>query len=286
MNQKLDCEIIIDTKVAEPARSDQIDWVAPEWARLDLLYLAHGHRQFGRYPVPVSRRAGWQYVLITRGEPTLLLEDGARKLRPGHLLIIPPGCATGWADSPDAISELLLWIWRKEPNCAECTTPRTLYRQWAINPRLWKKLEQLHTQCYEEVERPDELSYLTLEQLHVAVDVAITRLIRPKARAPDPSVRMELAVHWMAHNLAECKPNSSLCEYLRISPATLVRMFQAQRGESPSDYYQRLRMARARELLKIARWSVKDVAATLGYRHPNDFSRAFKRATGKNPTDG
>jgi AraC-like DNA-binding protein len=278
--------MIMETKVTEPARPNQIDWVAPEWARLDLLYLAHGHRQFGRYPVPVSRLPGWQYVLITRGEPTLLLEDGFRKLRPGYLLIIPPGCATGWADRPDAISEFLLWIWREEPNCAECATPRALYRQWVINPRLWKRLEQLHTQCYEEIQRPDELSYLTLEQLHVAVDVAIARLIRPRAPAPDPSVRMELAVHWMAHNLAERNPNRSLCEYLRISPATLVRMFQAQHEESPSAYYQRLRMTRARKLLKTDRWPVKNVAAMLGYRHPNDFSRAFKHATGKNPTDG
>ena len=43
-------------------------------------------------------------------------------------------------------------------------------------------------------------------------------------------------------------------------------------------------MMRARELLTSDHWTVNDVANTLGYRYPNDFSRAFKRFTGVSPT--
>ena len=78
--------------------SNAFESVSADGPRLDLLYLEWERRQYGRHPVPVSSGFGWQYVLIIRGEPTLLFEDGQRKLRPGHLLIISPGCATGWAD--------------------------------------------------------------------------------------------------------------------------------------------------------------------------------------------
>jgi len=94
---------------------------------------------------------------------------------------------------------------------------------------------------------------------------------------------MELAVRWMAQNLAERNPVSDLCDYLQISPATLARMFQTHHGESPAMYHQRLKMARAHEMLANVRFSVKEVAYSLGYRHPNDFSRAFKQFTGKSP---
>jgi AraC-like DNA-binding protein len=280
--------MILATKTIRPNGSNGSngsDWIAPEWARLDLLYLGSAHRQFGRHPVPIAVAPGWQYVLITRGEPTLVLEQGQKQLRPGQLLIIPPGCPTGWTDRSGAVSGLLRWIWRSEPKCAECATPRRMYRQWTVNPRLWRSLEQLHAQCREEIQRPDELSHLSLEHLHVALDISIARLIRPKAPSPEPAVRLELAMHWMAQNLAERNLTTALCEYLRISPATLARTFRNQRGESPAACYHRLRMSRAREWLEVRGWPVKHIAATLGYRHSNDFSRAFKQRTGQSPSE-
>jgi two-component system response regulator YesN len=48
-------------------------------------------------------------------------------------------------------------------------------------------------------------------------------------------------------------------------------------------YHQRLKMARAQELLETDRFSVKEIAYALGYKHPNDFSRAFKQFVGKSP---
>jgi AraC-like DNA-binding protein len=35
--------------------------------------------------------------------------------------------------------------------------------------------------------------------------------------------------------------------------------------------------------LETARFSVKEIAYALGYKHPNDFSRAFKQFVGRSP---
>jgi transcriptional regulator GlxA family with amidase domain len=148
---------------------------------------------------------------------------------------------------------------------------------------LWHKLEQLHGLCRLEVERPDELTKLAIEQLHLSIDVTVARHVQRKIGPPEPSLRMELAVRWMAQNLAEPNPVTALCEYLQISPATVVRMFQTHHGEAPAIYHQRLKMARAQELLETERFSVKEIAYALGYKHPNDFSRAFKQFVGRSP---
>jgi hypothetical protein len=160
--------------------SKTLEWVTADRRRPDLLYLGWERRQYGRHPVPVSSGFGWQYVLITRGEPTLLLERGQRKLRAGDLLIIPPSCATGWADSTDEGSEFLLWIWRTRPHCAECATAPGTHRQWAASRRLRDELQLLHARCREELEQVDRLSALTFDQLHMAIDISIVRLTRPK----------------------------------------------------------------------------------------------------------
>ncbi len=260
-------------------------WVCPESAQLDLLYLAWGHRQYGRNPIPVSRHPGWHYILVNRGRPTLVLENEKKVLGPGDFLVIDPDCASGWIDRPDSVSDLLVWIWRTGPRCSECAAEPGTYRQWSIGTRLWHKLEQFHALCRLEVEKPDELTKLALEQLHLAIDVTVARLVQRKTQPPEPSVRVELAIRWMAQNLAEPHPVSALCEYLQVSPATLARMFQTHHGESPAMYHQRLRMTRAQELLETNRFSVKEIAYALGYKHPNDFSRGFKQFVGKSPKD-
>ena len=222
-------------------------------------------------------------MLVNRGRPTLALEKERKLLNPGDFLVIDPDCASGWIDRPGGTCDLLVWIWRTQPRSAELTPETGKYRQWTITPKLLQKLQQLHSLCHEEVERPDELTKLAIEQLHIAIDVTITRLIRRKTQSPEPSLRMELALRWMAQNLAEPNPVGPLCDYLQISAATLARMFRTHQGQSPAQYHQQVRMERARDLLKANKMSVKEVAYALGYNHPNDFSRAFKQFAGVNP---
>src|SRR5258708_1566121 len=69
----------------------------------------------------------------------------------------------------------------------------------------------------------------------------------------------------------------------RNARSTRARMYQAHDGESPATYHQRMKMARAQELLESNRFSVKEIAYALGYKRPNDFSRAFKHFVGKSP---
>jgi AraC-like DNA-binding protein len=260
-------------------------WVCPKTARLDLLYLAWGHRQYGQNPIPVSRHPGWHYVLVSRGKPTLVLGYEQKVLNPGDFLVIDPDCPSGWTDRPDGVSELFVWIWRTGPNCRDCAVKRRTYRQWSIGTPLWRELEKFHALCRKEVERPDELTKLALEQLHLMIDITVARDIRNRFRPPDPSVRVELARRWMAQNLAAPNPVGALCEYLQVSPATVVRMFQMHHGESPVMYHQRLKMTRAQQLLETGRFSVKEVACSLGYKYPNDFSRSFRQFVGTRPMD-
>jgi AraC-like DNA-binding protein len=259
-------------------------WVCPKSAQLDLLYLAWSRQRYGRNPVPVSRHSAWRYMLVNHGNPTLVLDDHEQILSPGDFVIIAPDCASGLIDQSDEVSDLLIWLWRTPPGCAECEVSPRAYRQWSIGPHLWHKLEECYRLCQEEVARPDELSKLAIKQLHCGIDLTVARLVRCKTQPPEAAVRMELAIHWMAYNLGGANPVGDLCKYLRISRATLIRMFQTQYGEPPGIYHRRLKMSKARELLQTGRFSIKEVAFALGYQHANDFSRAFKQFSGERPT--
>jgi AraC-like DNA-binding protein len=70
-----------------------------------------------------------------------------------------------------------------------------------------------------------------------------------------------------------------------LSPATINRIFRRHTGQSAMRYFQRMRTARSRELLREGRLSIKEVAFACGFRSPQYFSRAFKRDTGRSPRD-
>jgi AraC-like DNA-binding protein len=278
--------MILATKLAEfvSQTSNPSRRTAPG-ARLDLCYAALERRQHWGNSASLMKPRGWLYVLVGHGRPTLLLENRHVVLSPGDFVIAGPECSVGWTDKPGAVSDRLVWLWRTGPRCMECAVEPNTYRLWRVNSRLWRDLEQLHALCRPEVERPDGLSTLALDQLHVAIDIAVARQVRRKCQKAKTSARMEFAEHWIAQNLAERNLTAGLCDYLQISPATLTRMFQAHHGESPASYHQRMKMARAQELLASNHRTVRDIASTLGYRHPNDFSRAFRRFTGYSPTE-
>ena len=91
---------------------------------------------------------------------------------------------------------------------------------------------------------------------------------------------MKLATEFLRHNPAERRPVQRLCEYLQLTPAALNELFHRHTGESAKDFMLRWRMELARTKLRDERLPAKQVAFELGYRHANDFSRAFKRFFG------
>jgi AraC-like DNA-binding protein len=61
-------------------------------------------------------------------------------------------------------------------------------------------------------------------------------------------------------------------------------VFKRCTGSTPIDYFIRLRMERARELLATTSCSVKEIAGLLGYDDPLYFSRVFKAVNQTTPT--
>ena len=52
-----------------------------------------------------------------------------------------------------------------------------------------------------------------------------------------------------------------------------------------SEYHQRLRISRARELLEFSRSSVDEIATAIGYEDVRGFRRVFHNIVGLSPSD-
>jgi AraC-like DNA-binding protein len=70
-----------------------------------------------------------------------------------------------------------------------------------------------------------------------------------------------------------------------MSTSGLLREFRRATGRSPIDYHQRLRLARACELLRVGERSVAEVAADVGFADAGYFARRFRAAMGVSPRE-
>ncbi|MDO7896192.1 helix-turn-helix domain-containing protein [Pseudomonas citrulli] len=79
-------------------------------------------------------------------------------------------------------------------------------------------------------------------------------------------------------NLANLARIADLSEY------HFSRVFKRATGLSPSQYFIRLRMSRARHLLLETDRSIIDIAMEVGYCSPSHFSQVFRREVGLTPS--
>ncbi len=88
--------------------------------------------------------------------------------------------------------------------------------------------------------------------------------------------------------ISECQPRlptmEEISNQLNISPRTLARKLNAIETNF-NDIIAEEKRKRSLTLLKSGQYSIDEVAYMLDYKHPSNFSAAFKRWTGLSPTE-
>ena len=75
-----------------------------------------------------------------------------------------------------------------------------------------------------------------------------------------------------------------VAEHVFLSPVYVSRLFKQETGDNFTDFITRVRIDKARELLRHADILVCDVGQRVGYPNPRYFYRVFKHMTGDTPS--
>nr|WP_300306604.1 GlxA family transcriptional regulator [Halomonas sp.] len=97
--------------------------------------------------------------------------------------------------------------------------------------------------------------------------------------------RLQEIVTLMEANLEEPIDLDELASYVNLSRRQLERLFQRNLKCSPSRYYMRLRLNRARQLLKQTSMSIIDIAAACGFVSTPHFSKCYREFFGFPPRE-
>ncbi len=87
----------------------------------------------------------------------------------------------------------------------------------------------------------------------------------------------------MLDHLADKITVQQLAAQACLSEAHFAKQFQKKTGYAPIDYFIRLKMQKACELLSTSDLRIREIATALGYIDPYYFSRLFKKVMGVSP---
>lgn len=121
-------------------------------------------------------------------------------------------------------------------------------------------------------------------QLRERLRQTLVKLARRRPASTELSPVVEKAMEYLRRNFGKAVSLEETARHVGVHPQYLSRMFSQEKGESFVDYLTRLRVSRAKELLRGGQ-NVKETAAEVGYADANYFSRLFKKWEGLSPGD-
>lgn len=108
------------------------------------------------------------------------------------------------------------------------------------------------------------------------------RIFLPKEELENKAVS-DLLQFLSAHVCARVTVEE-LCRRTGYSRAYLFREFKRVTGKSVMEYFNHLKITRAKQLLRERRMSVREISEYLSFDTPNYFSKTFRRIAGMTPT--
>lgn len=76
---------------------------------------------------------------------------------------------------------------------------------------------------------------------------------------------------------------AEMARHANLSPTQFRRMFKAETGLPPGQYFKKVRLDAARELLEHSNLRVKEIVFKVGLKDESHFVRDFKKAYGLTP---
>ncbi len=96
---------------------------------------------------------------------------------------------------------------------------------------------------------------------------------------------LEKTEEFMKENVAGRYSLQHFAQIAHMSPHHYCSLFKTRYGFSPIEYFNRVKMRRARELLVHTALQVRQVARCLGFDDPYYFSRLFRKLVGVSPNE-
>ncbi len=220
-----------------------------------------------------NNRPCWAVIIKYEGE-TVYTSNGKRFLSDiNHMAVLPRGCSYNWECTKSghfSIIEFESELTYNEPICFTVKNGEKILK-------MFRELEykrNLKNPMVEAESIRDTYSIL----------LALTKADAERYLPTEKKKKVSIAVEYISCNYNKSITNDELAVLTGLSTVYFRKLFTDIMGMSPIVYARKLRIEKAKEMLKSDYGTLSDAAHALGYSSLYDFSRDFKKHTGVSPS--
>ena len=125
-----------------------------------------------------------------------------------------------------------------------------------------------------------------IEQTKAIIEKVIEKLQNGESEnSGDISEKIERVKSFLQNNCCKKIHLSAAAKLVCLSPKYLSRVFKENTGMGYNEYRLKMKMDKAKELLKDTGFNVEQIARKLSYENPESFMSLFKKITGLTPSE-
>ncbi len=123
----------------------------------------------------------------------------------------------------------------------------------------------------------------TMEEIHHYIKFKFLDIYKQiKESQTHSTSKINIVKEYLRHNYYRDLSLKSVSEYIHVSESSLSRLFSTTE-ETFISYLTKIRIEKAKELLKNDTLTIQEVSEAVGYVNQEHFSRIFKKYTGYSP---
>jgi AraC-like DNA-binding protein len=224
------------------------------------------------------------YVFIVRGSGSFIFNETTYPLQSGMVVHGGPQM-TLTMTTEDSELEYILVRYSLEgvDSTAQPTHPSLTNDHFQLEPGANPILSEHLNQLYESLFTPGNMALLRTGFLFnmIIYELFASCLNRLNGNSKD---MIALARDYIHNHYMDTLNLQKLADIHGTSPQSFSYFFKKYTGVFPIDYLIQHRMKRAQELLTLGNYSIKQVAASVGYEDALYFSRLYKKHFGYTPS--
>jgi AraC family transcriptional regulator of arabinose operon len=218
------------------------------------------------------------FIYCIKGEGWCDLGENRYEIHPGQLLVIPPGTPHSYGAKENGFWTIY-WAHIKGENNLLLLSELGVTKG---KPIIWLGEEPEVLALFEELLDIMEHGYAASRLLYASqilthlVGLMVWASHRSSGGNLNTTQKVAQSIAYMKQHLEQPVTVSTFATMANLSESHYRSLFKNQTGYAPMDYFIRLRIHKACQLLDTTDLSVKEIARMTGFQDAFYFSRAFK----------
>ncbi|MFA9558308.1 helix-turn-helix domain-containing protein [Evansella sp. AB-rgal1] len=157
-----------------------------------------------------------------------------------------------------------------------------------LSPSSSLKLIELFDECYSQLMKGymiRNLVYVSTTLSHLLGSILFHSHSYNSISHKQTSNYVNSSIQWMTENMDSTCTLDELAFQANVSKSHYLHLFKETTGYSPIDYFNRLKIQHASQLLDLSMLSIKEISMRVGFKDPYYFSRLFSKVMGLSPRE-